>query len=91
MTVQFSAASFPPLRPGWGRSFFLDATGYAKDGEPNTAYSATVGPLPFQSMSNYPPGPEDHAPDSPAYRDYLKKYQTRPSYQLIPSLAPPVK
>jgi tetratricopeptide (TPR) repeat protein len=90
MTVRFSAAAFPPLRPGWVRSFFLDATGYAKDGEPNTAHSATVGPLPFRSMSNYPPTPQDHAPNGPAYQEYLRKYQTRPSYQLIPSLAPPV-
>jgi Flp pilus assembly protein TadD len=91
MTVRFDARKFPPLRPGWVRSFFLDASGYAKDGEPNTAYSATVGPLPFRSMQNYPPGPRDHAPANPAYRDYLRQYQTRPSYQLIPSLAPPVE
>ena len=42
MTVRFNAGRFPPLRKGWVRSFFLDASGYAKDGEPNTAYSATV-------------------------------------------------
>jgi len=89
MTVRFNAAKFPPLRKGWVRSFFLDATGYAKDGEPNTAYSATVAPLPFRSMKNYPPGPDAHAPQSPAYQEYLRRYQTRPSYQLIPSLAPP--
>jgi Flp pilus assembly protein TadD len=90
MTVRFSAGKFPPLRPGWVRSFFLDATGYAKDGEPNTAYSAIVAPLPFHSMTNYPPAPKDRAPESAAYREYLKEYQTRRSYQLIPSLAPPV-
>jgi hypothetical protein len=90
MTVRFSAGGFPPPRPGWVRSFFLDATGYAKDGEPNTAYSATVAPLPFHSMTNYPPAPKDRAPESEAYGEYLKEYQTRPSYQMIPSLAPPV-
>ncbi|HZT68128.1 MAG TPA: FG-GAP-like repeat-containing protein [Terriglobia bacterium] len=89
MTVRFNTSQLPVLRPGWVRSFFLDATGYAKDGEPNTADFATVTPLPFRSMSNYPPGPEDHSPQDPAYRDYLKKYQTRPSYRLIPALAPP--
>ncbi|MGA8183700.1 MAG: FG-GAP-like repeat-containing protein [Terriglobia bacterium] len=91
MTVRFNAARFPALRKGWVRSFFLDASGYAKDGEPNTAFSATVAPLPFRSMQNYPPGANDHSPQSPAYQEYLRKYQTRPSYQLIPSLAPPVK
>ncbi len=90
MTVRFKASGFPPLRKGWVRSFFLDASGYAKDGEPNTAYSATVAPLPFRSMQNYPPGPNDHSPQSPAYQEYLRKYQTRPSYQLIPALEPPV-
>ncbi|MEJ2009834.1 MAG: VCBS repeat-containing protein, partial [Acidobacteriota bacterium] len=90
ITVRFKPADLPPLRPGWVRSFFLDATGYAKDGEPNTAYSATVAPLPFRSMSNYPPSRGEHAPENLAYREYLRKYETRPSYQLIPPLAPPV-
>ena len=89
MAVHFSAANLPPLKPGWVRSFFLDATGYAKDGDPNTAYSATVNQLPFRSMANYPPGPADHAPGSRTYREYLRKYETRPSYKLIPPLAPP--
>lgn len=88
MTVRFSAAGLPPLRPGWVRSLFLDASGYAKDGEPNTAYSATVGPLPFRAMSNYPPQQKSPATETPAYREYLRKYETRPEYQLIPSLAP---
>jgi tetratricopeptide (TPR) repeat protein len=91
MTVRFKASGFPPLRQGWVRSLFLDASGYAKDGEPNTAYSASVAPLPFRSMQNYPPGPKDHSPASPAYQGYLRKYQTRPSYQLIPALEPPVE
>jgi hypothetical protein len=91
MTVRFKAAGLPALRKGWVRSFFLDASGYAKDGEPNTAFSATVAPLPFRSMQNYPPGAKDHSPASPAYQKYLRQYQTRPSYQLIPSLEPPVK
>ncbi|MCL5671657.1 MAG: hypothetical protein M1423_10245, partial [Acidobacteria bacterium] len=90
MTVRFNARQFPPLHPGWVRSFFLDASGYAKDGEPNTAYSATVGPLPFRAMQNYPPLGK-HAPATSAYRKYLRQYQTRPSYQLIPSLAPPAE
>src|SRR5262249_14520719 len=36
MTVRFSAWGLPPLKPGWKRDFFLYASGYAKDGEPNT-------------------------------------------------------
>ncbi len=90
MTVKFDARALPPVKPGWKRSFFLYAHGYAKDGEPNTAFAKTVAPLPFQRMSNYPPGPRDRAPYSPAYRQYLREYLTRPGYALIPPLAPAV-
>ncbi len=89
MTVKFSAGSLPPLRPGWQRDFFLYAVGYAKDGEPNTKFSRSVGPLPFRSMSNYPPPTDEPAPSSPAYRQYLREYEKRPGYDLIPPLAPP--
>lgn len=87
MTVKFSAARLPPLRPGWKRDFFLLARGYAKDGEPNTAYARSVNPLPFDSMGNYPP-PAAKAPRDQSYERYLKEYQTRPAHDLIPPLAP---
>ena len=86
--VAFSARDLPPLKPGWARDFFLDATGYAKDGEPNTAFAKTSTPLPFRAMSNYPPAPTDRRPSSLAYRRYLEEYETRPGYDLIPPLAP---
>jgi len=89
MTVKFSARGLPPLKPGWKRDFFLYASGYAKDGEPNTAYSRTVAPLPFRAMPNYPYEPESY-PDGPEQRAYLRKYQTRPAHALIPPLAPAV-
>lgn len=69
------------------RSFLLGATGYAKDGEPNAAYSTTVAPLPFHAMPNYPPGPADHASESLDYHQYLRRYQTPPAYRLIAPLA----
>ena len=90
MTVKFSARELPPLKPGWKRDFFLYASGYAKDGEPNTAYSRTVAPLPFRSMSNYPYGPESY-PDDPGQRAYLREYQTRLGHVLIPQLAPALR
>jgi hypothetical protein len=88
LTVKFSRRDLPQPKPGWKRDFFLYLSGWAKDGEPNTAYSKTVEPLPFQIMSNYPYGPHEHAPDGPAYRHYLREYQTRPAYSLIVPLAP---
>jgi tetratricopeptide (TPR) repeat protein len=90
MTVGFSARDLAPLKPGWQRDFFLDAAGYAKDGEPNTAYSKTVSPLPFRAMGNYPPSSQDLPPAGAKYREYLKNYQTRPGHKLIPPLAPAV-
>jgi tetratricopeptide (TPR) repeat protein len=91
MTVRFSARGLPPLRPGWKRAFFLAASGWAKDGEPNTAFAKTVAPLPFREMANYPPSPQDHAPASAAYRSYEREYLTRPGYALIPPLAPAIQ
>ena len=88
LTVEFDAAGLPPLKPGWKRTFFLYAHGWAKDGEPNTAFSKTVEPLPFRRMSGYPQAPGEKGPDTPEYREYLRRYQTRPRYELIPSLAP---
>jgi tetratricopeptide (TPR) repeat protein len=91
LTVKFSGRNLPPLKSGWTRSFFLYTHGWAKDGEPNTAFSRTVGPMPFRAMSNYPPGPQEPRPDSADYRQYLGEYETRPGYLLIPPLAPPVQ
>jgi len=70
------------------RTFFLYTHGWAKDGEPNTAYSRTVAPMPFRGMSGYPQAPGESGPSDAAYREYLREYQTRPRYELIPSLAP---
>ena len=90
MTVQFSALGLPPLKPGWKRDFFLEARGYAKDGEPNTAYSRTVEPMPFQGMSNYPYRPEEQPGGAERYQEYLREYETRPGYRLIPPLNPQI-
>ena len=90
MTLHFSPTALPPVKPGWKRDFFFDLRGYAKDGEPNTAFAWTVEPLPYNGMSNYPPSSADRVPSSPEYRQYLREYQTRPGYALIPPLAPAI-
>jgi hypothetical protein len=91
ITVRFDARRLPPLKPGWVRDFFLYTHGWAKDGEPNTAFASTVQPLPFRKMSNYPPAAQDVAPSGDDYRRYLRKYLTRPRMALIPPLAPAVE
>ncbi len=88
LTVEFDGRDLPPLKPGWKRTFFLYAHGWAKDGEPNTAYSKTVEPMPFREMSGYPFRAGESHPEDNEYRDYLREYQTRPRYQLVPRLAP---
>ena len=88
MTVKFGGHHLPPLKRGWKRTFFLYARGYAKDGEPNTAYSQTVEPLPFFEMANYPYKPDQDYPRSAEQQRYLREYQTRPAHLLIPPLAP---
>ena len=66
-----------PLPDGWKRDFILHNIGWDKDGDLNTVLGDTVEPLPFRSMSAYPIPPGDLPPDTPAYRAYLREYQTR--------------
>jgi FG-GAP-like repeat/ASPIC and UnbV len=76
-------ASAPPPPPGWKRDFLLLVDGWAKDADPNTAYSQSVEPLPFHAMSQYPYGPAAHFPDDAAHRRYRMQYNTRPALRLI--------
>ncbi|MBI3661585.1 MAG: VCBS repeat-containing protein [Acidobacteria bacterium] len=87
LTIRFDARQLPPLKPGEKRDFFLHLSGWAKDGEPNTAFSRTVEPLPFRSMFQAPAGEPAPPPRSVEYARYLRTYQTRPGYALIPPLA----
>lgn len=89
MTVRFGLCQSVPPNPAWKRSLFLYAAGYAKDGEPNTAFSRTVAPLPYGSMPSYPYSPSVSYPDDRAHQQYRRSYLTRPGYLLIPPLAPP--
>jgi hypothetical protein len=77
LTVEFDAKNLPPLPPGWKRSFVLKTWGYCKDCSLFTATGDTIEPLPFHAMSKYPYGPEEHYPDDPLHKDYLRRYQTR--------------
>jgi len=90
ITARFDGRRLAPLQPGWVRDFFLFTHGWAKDGEPNTAFASTVQPLPFRKMANYPPGAKDQAPSGDDYRRYLREYLTRPRIALIPPLAPAI-
>lgn len=75
MTVRFKAP--PPPAEGFQRTFVLHNVGWDKDADLNTVLGETVEPLPFRAMKQYPYEPDQSAPDSPEYHDYLKTYQTR--------------
>jgi tetratricopeptide (TPR) repeat protein len=57
ISADFDAASLPPLKAGWQRSFVLRTWGYCKDTALATATCSQIGPLPFQAMSRYPYDP----------------------------------
>jgi tetratricopeptide (TPR) repeat protein len=80
--LQFSS-SLPPLRSGWTRDFLLKVDGWAKDRDPNTAFSTSVEPLPFHAMTRYPYPAAEHFPDDAAHQQYRREYNTRPALRLI--------
>jgi hypothetical protein len=79
----FNAAGLPELPQGWKRDFLLLVDGWAKDADANTAYSQTVLPLPFHSMSRYPYPAAEHFPEDALHIEYLRDYITRPALRLI--------
>ncbi len=77
LTLEVSADSFPPVEPGWSRSFLFYADGFGKDMDYHSAHSLTVEPLPFHGMSRYPYGPEEAYPVTPEHVEYVLDYNTR--------------
>lgn len=73
------ADSFGPVAPGMQRDYLLKVEGWAKDRDPNTAYSQSVGPLPFRGMSQYPyPAGEKHPGG-----EWIRETLTRPALELM--------
>ena len=66
-----------PLPRAWKRDFLLYNAGWEKDGNVLTVLGQTVEPLPFQAMTAYPWPDGETVPRSPAYQEYLRKYETR--------------
>ncbi|HEY6346820.1 MAG TPA: FG-GAP-like repeat-containing protein [Bryobacteraceae bacterium] len=88
LRLEFNAASLNPLPEGWTRDYLLKVDGWAKDRDPNTAFSQTVMPLPFHGMSRYPYPPSEHYPRDEAHDEYQRAYNTRPARELIGALEP---
>ena len=89
LQLLFRADALPPLPDGYRRDFLLQAVGWAKDGDLNTAHGGTVEPLPFRAMSGYPYPAQESYPNSEAHRHYRTKYLTRPALRLLQPLGAP--
>jgi tetratricopeptide (TPR) repeat protein len=83
LKLRFRADAFPPLPAGWTRDYLLKVDGWAKDRDPNTAFSTSVEPLPFHAMSVYPYPKTERFPDDAMHEKYRREYNTRPALKLI--------
>jgi len=83
LVLSFDASSLAPLPAGWTRDFLLKVDGWAKDRDPNTAFSQSVEPLPFHAMSRYPYPEAEHFPEDSDHLRYLHDYITRPALRLL--------
>ncbi len=86
VSLRFPAAQLPPPPSGWTRDFLLKVDGWAKDRDPNTAFSSTVLPLPFHGMSRYPYPANEHFPRDAMHNAYQRTYNTRPAAELLQPL-----
>jgi len=77
ISIAFDATSLPVLPSGWTRDYVIYSVGWVKDGDLNTAYGNTVGPLPYHGLSQYPYGNQDSYPEDPVLQQYQKEYNTR--------------
>ncbi len=86
LKLEFDARSLPPLPRGWRRDWLLKVDGWAKDRDANTAFSQSVEPLPFHGMSGYPYRSNESFPPTPAHREWMAKYNTRPALRIMRAL-----
>ncbi len=83
LQLQFNANSLPALAPGFVRSFLLKVDGWAKDRDANTAFSQSVEPLPFHSMTKYPYSNAERFPADEQHATWRKLYNTRPAIRTL--------
>jgi tetratricopeptide (TPR) repeat protein len=86
--LQFPVAALQAPPAGITRDFLLKVDGWAKDRDPNTAFSSTVQPLPFHGMSQYPYPASEHFPRDAVHDSYQRTYNTRQPSELIGPLQP---
>jgi tetratricopeptide (TPR) repeat protein len=87
LRLLFDASKLAPPPAGWTRDFLLKVDGWAKDRDPNTAFSQSVEPLPFHGMTRYPYPATEHFPNDEPHRVYRQNYNTRPALRLLRPLS----
>ncbi len=75
--LRFRADRLDALPAGMTRTFLLCVDGWVKDNYHQTATSATVGPLPFHGMGDYPEPASEAFPWDDARRQWDDAYNTR--------------
>lgn len=81
LAMAFDYGALPPLPEGWRRTYLAHIIGWVKDGDINTVTGATVEPMPYRAMTEYP-YPRDAAVVK------LSPGQTRRVDQVLPPLEP---
>lgn len=89
VAVTFDATTLRELPEGWTRTYLLQAEGYSKEMDINSASPDGLEPLPFRGMTRYPYGSREGYPDTAAHRRYRETYNTRVVSRTLSPLAAP--
>jgi Flp pilus assembly protein TadD len=86
IALAFDATAVSAVPPGWTLTFLLEADGYSKEMDINSASPDAVAPLPFHRMSTYPYRSPEHYPDTREHQRYQAEYNTRVVGRSMPPL-----
>jgi hypothetical protein len=86
IALAFDATAVSALPAGWTLTFLLEADGYSKEMDINSASPDAVAPLPFHAMHEYPYRGPEHYPDTPEHQRYQAEFNTRVIGRSVPPL-----
>jgi tetratricopeptide (TPR) repeat protein len=89
VALRFDATRLGSLPAGMTRTFLLQADGFSKEMDLNSASPDAVEPLPFHGMSQYPYPASERPRDTAAIEQYRAHYNTRRINRSLPPLLPP--